>query len=147
MVNYTPEDLLDHHAVSAVIKNKEGKILMQNHVKFGFWTIPIGKAKPGQTPEDGIITEIFEECNLKVNELKQVAYKEISYNRKGKDVKVFTHSFEVLKYSGKLKNKEPNKHGEQKFLDLNEIKKIPYLSDATLMYLETLGIKRSARIS
>ena len=53
-INYTNEDLLDHHAVSAVIKNSKGEILMQEHVKFGFFTIPIGKAKPRQTPIEGI---------------------------------------------------------------------------------------------
>ena len=34
--NYNSEDLFDHHGVSAVIKNKDGEVLMQEHVKYGF---------------------------------------------------------------------------------------------------------------
>lgn len=146
MVNYTKEDLLDHHAVAAVIKDKQGRVLMQEHVKFGFWTIPIGKAKNNQTPVEGIKMEIFEECNLKINDLKEIAHKEIVYERDGKNVNVLTHIFEVLSYSGKLENKEPHKHKQQKFVSVEEMRNIPYLSDSTLMFLETLGIKRCAKI-
>jgi len=146
MVNYTEEDLADHHAIGAVIKDEKGRILMQHHVKFNFWTIPLGKAKNGESPEEGVKTEIFEECNLHVKKLKEIAFREIVYNRNGRDVKVFTHTFEILEYTGKLENKEPHKHKEQKFIELEEIKNMPYLSDQTLMFLETLGIKRSAKI-
>ncbi len=62
-INYNAEDLIDHHAVSAVIKDKDGRILMQEHVKYGFWTVPIGKVAVNQTLEEGLKQEIFEECN------------------------------------------------------------------------------------
>lgn len=146
MVTYTKEDLLDHHAVARVIKDKLGRVLMQEHVKFGFWTIPIGKASNNQTPVEGVTMEIFEECNLKIKELKEIAHKEMVYERDGRNVKVSTHIFEVLDYSGKLENKEPHKHKQQKFVSVEEIKDIPYLSDSTVMFLETLGIKRCAKI-
>jgi len=35
-INYNESDLSDHKGVSAVIKNPEGEILMQDHVKYGF---------------------------------------------------------------------------------------------------------------
>jgi len=145
-VSYNEEDLLDHHAVSAVIKNFKGEILMQDHVKYGFWTIPVGKAKLGQGPVDAIKEEVFEECNLVVDKLKEIAYKEVKYPRDGKNVKVFTHVYEVLSYSGELKNNEPHKHREQKFIPLEEIKKMPYLSDSTIFFLESIGFKRDARL-
>ena len=145
-INYTNEDLLDHHAVSAVIKNSKGEILIQEHVKFGFFTIPIGKAKPGQTPIEGIKEEIMEECNLKIKDLKEIFSKKMTYLREGKNVNVIVHVYEIFNYSGKLKNKEPEKHKEQKFMPLEEIKNIPYLSDCTIFFLETIGIKREAKI-
>lgn len=146
MINYTPEDLADHHAVAAVIKDKKSRVLVQEHVKFGFWTIPVGKAKKEQSPEEGIKEEVFEECNLNILELKEIDYKEIEYERNGRNIRVFTHIFEVINYSGNIKNKEPHKHKQQKFMPIEEIKKLPYLSDATLMFLKTLGIKRGARV-
>ena len=41
-VNYNMEDIVSHHGVAAVVKDRRGKILMQEHVKYGFWTIPVG---------------------------------------------------------------------------------------------------------
>ena len=146
-VNYTDEDLCDHHAVSAVIKDEHGNILMQNHVKYGFWTIPIGKAKSNQTPIEGIKEEVFEECNIIIEDIKEVVYKEINYERNGKQVRALTHVFEVMKYSGDIENKEPEKHTEQKFSPLEDIMKIPYLSDATILFLESIGLKRDAKLS
>lgn len=145
-IKYTKEDLLDHHAVSAVIKNSDSEILMQDHVKYGFWTIPIGKAKQGQDPIEGIKEEVLEECNLVIEDLKEIAFKEMEYERNGKKIKAFTHVYEVLTYSGELKNNEPEKHNEQKFISLEEIKKIPYLSDSTIFFLESLGFKREAKL-
>ena len=145
-IKYTSEDLLDHHAVSAVIKNSNGDILMQDHVKFGFWTIPIGKARAEQGPIEGIKEEILEECNLVVEDLKEVVLKEVEYERDGNLVKVLTHVYEILKYSGELKNLEAHKHREQKFISLEDIRKIPYLSDSTIFFLESLGFKRDAKI-
>ena len=145
-INYTDEDLLDHHAVSAIIKNSEGDILMQDHVKFGFWTIPIGKAKAEQNPVEAIKEEVLEECNLIVEDLKEIAFKEVKYERNGKMVNVQTHVYEALEYLGELENMEPHKHIEQKFISLNEIKKIPYLSDSTIFFLESIGFKRGVRL-
>jgi hypothetical protein len=54
--------------------------------------------------------------------------------------------FEIIKYSGVMKNKEPEKHREQKFMALEEIKKLPYLSDLTLLYLSFLDFNREAKI-
>ena len=54
--------------------------------------------------------------------------------------------FEIIKYSGEMKNMEPYKHSEQKFMDLEDVKKLPYISDLTLLYLEYLGFKREKRL-
>lgn len=145
-INYTDEDLLDHHAVSAIIKNSDGEILMQDHVKFGFWTIPIGKARAEQDPIEAIKEEVLEECNLVIEDLKEIAFKEMKYERNGKIVNVPTHVYEILAHSGELKNNEPEKHKEQKFISLEDIKKIPYLSDSTIFFLESIGFERDARL-
>ena len=141
-VIYNKEDLSDYYGVSAVIKNDKEEILMQEHSKFGFGTIPIGKVNLNKNLVEGLKKEIFEETGLIVKDLKELKQKKNCYRRDDKDVKVNLHLFEITKYSGKLKNKEPEKHKKQEFLNIEKIKKIPYLSDSTLMFLEYLGFKR-----
>lgn len=145
-INYNQEDLIDHHGVCAVIKDNRGNILMQNHVKYNFWTIPVGKVKTRQNIEDGLKQEVFEECGLIIEEMKELVAKDYKYERDGKKVNVYSHLFEIIKYSGVMENKEPEKHMEQKFLALEEIKKLPYLSDLTLLYLSFLGFNRKAKL-
>jgi|SRR3989344_452771 len=145
-IKYNSEDIVSHHGVAAIIKNKKGEILMQEHVKYGFWTIPVGKVKNGKDVEAGLKQEILEECNIKINKSKELIVKNYTYNRDGNEVLVISHLFEILSYEGKVKNNEPQKHKQQIFLPISEIKKLPYLSDLTLLYLELSGFKRNAKI-
>lgn len=146
-INYNQEDLKDHHGVAAVIKNDKGEILMQEHVKYGFWTIPVGKVRDDQSVEEGLRQEILEESNLAIEEYKELITRDYFYEREGYKVKVISHLFEILKYSGELKNVEPAKHRQQLFLPLEKIMELPYLSDLTLAYLERLGFCRDSHIS
>jgi len=145
-IKYTSEDLHDHDAVAAVIKNANGEILMQEHVKYGFWTIPIGKAKHGQSPEDGMRQELFEECDIIVDSYDKLTSRNYSYIRDGREVKLTGHLFMIITYRGDIINKEPHKHKQQVFLSLDKISELPFLSDMTLLYLETLGMKRKDQI-
>ena len=145
-IKYNSEDLDNHHGVAAVVKNTRGEILVQKHVKLGFWTIPVGKVKKDQSVEEGLKQELVEECSIVVKEHREIIVKDFFYKRNGKNVKVTGHLFEILKYSGKVKNNEPEKHSRQLFMSLESIMKLPYLSDLTLLYLETIGLKRKARL-
>lgn len=82
---------------------------------------------------------------LKLKKLKEIATRRYDYIRDGKNVFVDVHLFEVIEYFGTIKNNEPHKHKVQEFLSLDKIKNLPYLSDNTLLYLETIGFKREAR--
>jgi ADP-ribose pyrophosphatase YjhB (NUDIX family) len=145
-INYNQEDVKDHHGIAAVIKNERGEVLVQEHVKYGFWTIPVGKAKEDQSVLDGLKQEILEECNLIIEDCHELIVKDYFYEREGKNVKVISHLFEVLKYSGEIKNLEPQKHKQQKFMPMDELVQLHYLSDLTLLYLNCLGIEREARL-
>lgn len=121
-INFNKEDVSDHHGVAAVIKNQKGEILMQEHVKYGFWTIPVGKVKSNQSVIDGLKQEILEECNLQIKECEEIIVRDYFYERNGKNVKVISHLYEILKYSGKMENLEPMKHDQQIFLPIEQIK-------------------------
>ncbi|MCL5006924.1 MAG: NUDIX hydrolase [Patescibacteria group bacterium] len=145
-INYTNEDLIDHHAIAAVIKNKTGEVLVQEHIKYGFWTIPVGKVKKDQSITDGLKQEVFEECNLEVESCREVVARNYLYYRNGSRIKVMGHLFEIIKYKGELQNLEPQKHKQQLFVPVSKIIKLPYLSDLTLLYLDQLGLHRLARL-
>jgi ADP-ribose pyrophosphatase YjhB (NUDIX family) len=145
-IKYNSEDVVSHHGVAAVIENERGDILMQEHVKFGFWTIPVGKVKASQSITDALREEIAEECNVQIEKYRELVVKDFLYVREGNEVRVISHLFEVINYTGEMKNLEPAKHKQQLFLPIEEIKKLSYLSDMTLLYLKHLGFDRPARI-
>jgi len=136
--NYNEEDLSSHHGVSAIIYDKNKRILMQEHVKLKFWTIPVGKVKSDETVIQGLKKEILEECGIKLIKFKEVVKFNKKYTRHGKNVTVFGHIFEVEKYSGTPRNLEPQKHKQQIFMSIEEIKKKAKLSDSTIQALKYL---------
>jgi len=145
-INYTEEDLEDHNGMGAVIKDDKGQILVQEHVKYGFWTLPVGKAKKDSDVKEGLKKELLEECGINAVKFREIAKRDYYYTRNKRKVLVMVHLFEIEKYEGIIENREPEKHRKQLFMGLKEIVKLPYLSDITLFYLETLGIKRKAKL-
>ncbi len=144
--NYTSEDLKNHYWIAAVIKDNDWKILLQEHVKYWFWTLPSGKVLPTQTIEEWLKQEIFEECGIQIQAYKELIQKDFVYNRKGITVVVKSHIFEITEYTGEIENKEPNKHKQQKFFTVDEILWLPYLSDLSLLRLQHLGLYRLPKI-
>ncbi|MFA6888127.1 MAG: NUDIX domain-containing protein [Candidatus Woesearchaeota archaeon] len=146
MTNYTPEDLVDHEGIAAIILNENGEVLIQKHVKYGFWTLPVGKIKKGQSVIDGLKEELYDECGIIPTDYKQIMHKKYRYMRLKKKIIVNCYLFDIKNYTGTLINKEPHKHTTQTFMTIDAIKKLSYLSDLTLLYLDYKGFKRKARI-
>ena len=119
--NYNNEDLSDHNAAAGIIRNNQGELLMMDHNKFNFWTIPIGKCQPGQSAIDGLKQEMFEELNIKVINAKLVGTFKTPYERNGVTVNVKSHIFEITKYTGTIRNNEPHKHKAIEWLSLDKI--------------------------
>lgn len=65
---------------SAVLVINDGKFLLAERNKEnynGYWIIPGGGVKFGETIQDAAIREIKEETNLDVEIIKQIGYKEV----------------------------------------------------------------------
>jgi 8-oxo-dGTP pyrophosphatase MutT (NUDIX family) len=131
-------DLQDHIGMGAIIRDKSNKILMLNHNKFGFWTIPIGKAMPGDSAIDALKTEIREEVGIEVQGYKLITRKMEHYPRGEKTINVDFHLYDVTSYAGTPQNKEPQKHSGMKFMTIAEIKALPKQSDANKLMLANL---------
>jgi 8-oxo-dGTP pyrophosphatase MutT (NUDIX family) len=56
-------------AYGGVIINDQGKILLReahHHYDGYVWTFPKGRQKPGETPEETALREVFEETGIKI---------------------------------------------------------------------------------
>ncbi|WP_144492181.1 MULTISPECIES: NUDIX domain-containing protein [Bacillus cereus group] len=58
-------ELIFMPSVAAVIKNKQGDILFQ-YPGGEYWSLPAGAIELGETPEEVIVREVWEETGLKV---------------------------------------------------------------------------------
>ena len=139
-IQYNADDLRSNHqGVSAVIV-KDKKILMLDHVKFNFWTIPVGKVDKGQTVEEGLVMELQEELNIKPVKFKLIGRFKKTYLRNGKRVTVDAFIFHIEKWTGTLRNNEPKKHRRIKWMTIEEIKRTKKLSDATKEMMKVFNI-------
>lgn len=55
-----------HFTASALIINKEGKVLLMNHKKLGAWLYPGGHINTNETPDETVVREVKEETGLDV---------------------------------------------------------------------------------
>jgi ADP-ribose pyrophosphatase YjhB (NUDIX family) len=140
-IQYNAGDLVPEHDAIAAVIIQDKKILMLDHVKYSFWTIPIGKIDPGLTKEQGLKQELKEEVNIvptKYKEIGSFVYHDV---RQGKKVVITTYIYLIIKWRGTVKNMEPQKHKSIKWMTLKEVKETKNLSDSTkhmLKYLRTL---------
>ncbi|HFK1484266.1 TPA: NUDIX domain-containing protein [Bacillus cereus] len=94
-------------SVSAVIKNGQGDILFQ-YPGGEYWSLPAGAIEPGETPEEAVVREVWEETGLKVQVNKQKGvfggerFRHIDPN--GDQVEYIVVVFECEITSGKLKS-------------------------------------------
>lgn len=116
----------NHRAVAGVVINKQGKILIQDHIKLNLWTVPVGKVEPGDTIENTLKKELREELGININtrSLEKIGQVKRDYSRGGILVPITSTVFIVHDYSGIVKNMEPHKHRSLKWVTLDELKKI-----------------------
>jgi len=132
------EDLKDHLAIGAVIHNIKNpdEILVFKHVKYGWWTIPIGKVKEGDSVDLTLRTELGEEIGIVPDEYTEMGHFGKNYDRgNGIKTKITQYIFDIHTYIGRIKNKEPDKHTDLMWMTVKELLAIGHISDATLLYI------------
>ncbi len=137
---YTQEDLTTKEAIWVVIYDEQRRILIQDHVKLNFFTIPIWKVREWENIENVMKNEVLTETNLRVLESRIIWETEWEYDYDWVKKRIKTLIFEVLTYEWNLENKEPTKHRSCKFMDLQEIMQLSKISDATRYFLSTIGL-------
>ncbi|MCK4540419.1 NUDIX hydrolase [Candidatus Parcubacteria bacterium] len=113
-----------HKSAGAIIKNKNGEILMQDRAQFPpGWACPAGHIKKGETPEEGLIREVEEETGLIILEYKKIFHEFVEWNECSKGVRGHDwHVFEILKWQGEVRSSREAK--EMKWVKLQELKNL-----------------------
>jgi len=59
-------DLLLIPSVAAVIRNEKSEILFQYPRNSEYWSLPAGAIEPGESPDEAVVREVWEETGLAV---------------------------------------------------------------------------------
>ena len=100
----------------------------------GFYSMPAGKLEPKESVENAIIREVEEEININI---KNETLKTIQVmNRNGSDRERIDYFFTVDRWSGEIKNNEPNKCDDLKWFDINNLPEntVSYIKEAVNNY-------------
>ena len=111
-------------AVYMIIKNKEGKVLLQRRqgTKLwpGFLALPAGHIDEGENAIDAVIREAKEELDITITEDDIID--SFVANRRNKSLKpYFDVYFEISSYEGTIKINEPDKCSELRWCDMNNL--------------------------
>ncbi|MCA9332434.1 RluA family pseudouridine synthase [Candidatus Saccharibacteria bacterium] len=134
--SYNKSELEDHIAIGVVLRNSNDEILCFKHVKWDFWTFPVGKAEDGETAEEATVREMREELGINTTKLEKIYDIPHDYIREKRLVKVRLVLYEVTSYTGKVKNLEHDKHLEFGYMKLEDLAKKTHLSDMLMLYLD-----------
>ncbi len=133
---FTQEDLETRDAIWVVLRNEKWEFLIQDHIKLDFFTIPIWKLKPGENKEEKVKEEMQQEHGIEAQEIKILGTCEWIYDYDGIKIRIKTHIFEILSYTGTVTNAEPTKHRSIDFMSREKIAELPKISDATKFLLD-----------
>ena len=99
-------------AAAIIIEDSNGRLLIQDHVKHNFFTMPIGGVDVNETHHNV-------PC--------------------GSEGDVYTVIFKLVCYKGDITNAEPHKHRSLQWVAPNEIRGLGKLSATLTKYLDLIG--------
>jgi len=138
---YTKEDCTDHDCVAAIITCRNA-LLVFDHIKMDRVAVPVGKVKSGQKIEDALKEEMKEELGIDLLDWEEVITFVRPYIINDVPVRIVYHIFHIIKFGGIIRNLEPHKHKNLRFISIKEAKKIMNLSTAAISAIRYLDARR-----
>ena len=113
----------------AVLENEKGELLLHKRSDFNVWAFPGGGAEEGESAEDCVIREVFEETGLKIENYEAIGFAsdprfEIIVYPNGDITQNFCLILYSDKWSGDLSRKS-EETTELRFFDLSELPEMP----------------------
>ena len=113
----------------AVLENSDGKILLHKRSDFNIWAFPGGGAEEGESAEDCIVREVFEETGLKIKSFEAIGF---ASNPKYETVTYpngdITQNYCLILYATEWNNMPKNFDAETtelQFFDLSDLPEMP----------------------
>ena len=120
------------------IKNNQILLLLRKNISSdGLYSVVAGHLDGGETITDAIIREAKEEADILIKP-KDIEFKTVCHSYNQKNQKEFIQFYVICKkWSGEIKNNEPEKCGDLKFFSLNDLPKnmVPYVKVGIAMTL------------
>lgn len=113
----------------AILRTSEGSVLLQDHVKSGMWSIPVGRVEEDEHPLEALCRELREELGIVALKAVEVADRVLQVPNYGP---VRSIVFHVDRWYGDIKNLEPDKCKELRYVerelpgDVTEITKLAW---------------------
>lgn len=120
--------------VAAILENQKGNFLIAKRKKgkklAGYWEFPGGKIENGESPQQSLIRELYEEMNLEI-EIGDYVGENIHFYDEG--------PIRLLAFKGKITGGEIKltDHEEYVWIDLHNLKKVK-LAPADIPFIELL---------
>lgn len=92
----------------AIVQNNQKEILLHKRSDFGFWDLPGGGAEVGESAEQCVIREVYEETGLTVESFEPIGFasnpelEKVIYPN-GDTIQGFSLVLHITKWSGSLK--------------------------------------------
>lgn len=125
----------------AVLENAHGQLLLHKRTDFNVWAFPGGGAEEGESAEDCIVREVFEETGLKIKNYEAIGfashpkYETVVYPN-GDATQNFCLILYATQWDGALSDAD-SETSELRFFDLSELPQLPENERRTVeKYLE-----------
>jgi len=126
-------DWINYECVGGILVNQRGQWLVFFHKKLHMWTIPVGKAEPGEELYTAIKRELEEEIGVQTTKLKLRCQFPAAAAGPNPEDKVFHYRiWYIEEIIGQPRNAEPEKHSNLCWMFPHELLQLP-ITNITLM--------------
>lgn len=133
--NQEQDDMRVH--VGAMIRDKDGKVLVEDHIKKDGLVFPGGKVQSGEDPGSTLFRELKEELGIKCIQATKICEFEGTGTYPADSDNVITWKsiiYDVSSYDGQITNKEPDKCRELYWFNEATLVKQPNLKEQYYFY-------------